>query len=286
MALQHFYQAATTHSATDEDDVKVKLKDLSGSEEDIFVSEKQNNDYYEMKERNSDTNENNYFTYKKEMSVKRIKPVSICSWRGSTLLCIWFVLFLVGVVSISYCLQVAISRIPNKKFTGSGIKIYKPVVKNRTTSQRIVTSHHNYTEPCSDFKVEPIWTKSFDKLRTKSPIRLLDVNKDGIDDILYGFSTSLDGPPHLYSYKNEDRAREVCKKFYNDIFPCFGGILALNGTNGKELWIHYTMHEVTNVNCNADLNRDGYADCICSGHGGVFEAVSGKTGEPMWKFDG
>merc|ERR1712241_969363 len=109
MALQHFYEAAV-HSANDEEEVKTRLGEMSsGSEEELYERPDK-----PVKGTNVDTNESNYFS--QEMTVKRVKPVSICSWRGTMLLCVWCVLFVLGVISISYCLQIAINRIPDKTF--------------------------------------------------------------------------------------------------------------------------------------------------------------------------
>lgn len=61
----------------------------------------------------------------------------------------------------------------------------------------------------------------------------------------------------------------VCKIYFNGSTPCFGGVMALEGRTGKELWRHYTPHEVYGLNCNADLNKDGIADCLAGGRAGV-----------------
>ena len=43
--------------------------------------------------------------------------------------------------------------------------------------------------PCSDFEVEDVWVKGFPKLLTESAFRLVDVNRDGVLDIIMGFAT-------------------------------------------------------------------------------------------------
>ena len=42
---------------------------------------------------------------------------------------------------------------------------------------------------CSHIEVEDVWVKGIPKLMTESAFRLLDVNKDGVLDILFGFAT-------------------------------------------------------------------------------------------------
>lgn len=43
--------------------------------------------------------------------------------------------------------------------------------------------------PCNKLKVEDVWVKGFPKLLTESAFRLLDINKDGVLDIVMGFAT-------------------------------------------------------------------------------------------------
>ena len=61
----------------------------------------------------------------------------------------------------------------------------------------------------------------------------------------------------------------VCDIYFSGQQPCFGGVLALNGKDGSELWRHWTAHEVYAVNCNEDLNKDGVKDCLVAGRAGV-----------------
>ena len=42
---------------------------------------------------------------------------------------------------------------------------------------------------CSHIEVEDVWVKGMPKLMTESAFRLLDVNNDGVLDILFGFAT-------------------------------------------------------------------------------------------------
>jgi hypothetical protein len=63
----------------------------------------------------------------------------------------------------------------------------------------------------------------------------------------------------------------VCDLYFNGSVPCFGGILALEGATGRELWRYYSQHEIFALNCNEDLDKDGVKDCL----GGGRAAVSG-----------
>lgn len=57
----------------------------------------------------------------------------------------------------------------------------------------------------------------------------------------------------------------MCDIYFNGTHPCLGGVLALNGVDGKEIWRHYTQHEVFALNCGYDLDKDGVMDCLAAG---------------------
>eukprot|EP00106_Octopus_bimaculoides_P010095 XP_014777537.1 PREDICTED: uncharacterized protein LOC106874346 [Octopus bimaculoides] len=128
---------------------------------------------------------------------------------------------------------------------------------------------------CSNVEVEDVWVVGLPKLTTESAIRLVDVNSDGELDIIFGFGTGVDG-------KNIPEV--VCKIYFNNTFPCFGGVMALEGQTGKELWRHYSNHEVYGLNCNSDLNGDNIPDCLAGGRAGVFQVISGRDGTLIWDF--
>ncbi|KAL3885796.1 hypothetical protein ACJMK2_025834 [Sinanodonta woodiana] len=129
---------------------------------------------------------------------------------------------------------------------------------------------------CDSIQVEDVWVKGFPKLLTESAFRLVDVNKDGVLDVILGFATGADG------YKVP---KFVCDIYFNGTKPCFGGLMALEGLTGRELWRHYGPHELYGINCNADLDKDGIPDCLCGGRAGAFQAISGKTGSLLWSFE-
>lgn len=41
--------------------------------------------------------------------------------------------------------------------------------------------------PCSELKVTEMWTASFPHLTSEAEVRVLDVNQDGIEDVMMGF---------------------------------------------------------------------------------------------------
>ncbi|XP_053372852.1 uncharacterized protein LOC128546395 [Mercenaria mercenaria] len=128
---------------------------------------------------------------------------------------------------------------------------------------------------CDHIEVEDVWTVGIPKLLTESSFRLVDVNQDGVLDIIVGFATGADG----YNIPSI-----VCDIYFAGTYPCFGGLLALEGSSGKELWRHYSDHEIYGINCGVDLNKDGVMDCLAGGRAGAFQAVSGKDGSLIWNF--
>lgn len=43
--------------------------------------------------------------------------------------------------------------------------------------------------PCSKLSVKEMWSIKLPKLTSESPIRTLDVNMDGVEDIIFGYGT-------------------------------------------------------------------------------------------------
>lgn len=61
----------------------------------------------------------------------------------------------------------------------------------------------------------------------------------------------------------------ICDVYFGGNYPCFGGIMALNGKHGEKIWTTFTKHEVFALNCNADLDMDDISDCVAGGRAGV-----------------
>lgn len=128
---------------------------------------------------------------------------------------------------------------------------------------------------CDHISIQDVWTEGIPKLLTESAFRSVDVNQDGILDIILGFATGADG----YNIP-----KIVCDIYFGGTYPCFGGLIAFEGATGKELWRHYSDHELYGINCAVDLNKDDVVDCFAGGRAGAFQAVSGKDGSLLWNF--
>lgn len=162
--------------------------------------------------------------------------------------CIGYVILCSVVVIIITLIVVNFLNKKTRKPTHSQSKDYK--------------SQSSKIKGCDHVEVEDVWITALPKLLTESAFRLLDVNRDGTLDVIFGFATGVDG----YSIP-----RIVCDIYFNGTYPCFGGMMAIDGRNGIELWRYYTDHEIFGINCNADLNSDGVKDCLGGGRAGVHD---------------
>lgn len=43
--------------------------------------------------------------------------------------------------------------------------------------------------PCTSLKVTDVWSVNLPALTTDSPVRTLDIDRDGIEDVVFGFGT-------------------------------------------------------------------------------------------------
>jgi hypothetical protein len=130
---------------------------------------------------------------------------------------------------------------------------------------------------CHDMEIIPVWQAKFPKLIVESSTRIIKVNEDDIPDVVIGFGTGADG---------YDIPEFVCDIYFDGQKPCLGGVLALDGKTGVEIWRLWTKHEIFALTCQADLDGDGVTDCLAGGRAGVFLAVSLKEGKELWSFGG
>lgn len=122
--------------------------------------------------------------------------------------------------------------------------------------------------PCTQMSVSKVWSKAFTRLSTESPVRKLDVNGDGVIDIVLGYGVD-DSIQYALDNHGSVPKCEVENAGYREMLPCEGGILALDGATGNTLWQRWTASIVFSLMCKNDLNKDDQIDCIASGRGGV-----------------
>ncbi|XP_065088687.1 uncharacterized protein LOC135710127 [Ochlerotatus camptorhynchus] len=131
--------------------------------------------------------------------------------------------------------------------------------------------------PCTRITVQKVWSRVVARVNSESPLRKLDVNGDGVLDVIvgYGIDEMIDDThgfiPRCTSLKTN----------LTDV--CGGGLLALNGINGDTLWQKWTSFTIFSLKCTIDINADGQNDCVAAGRGGLILAVNGRDGNILWE---
>lgn len=204
--------------------------------------------------------------------IRRAHSKPWCTARAGLICLLWLAFFTICSAGLVLLILRAIDSLGSKK---SASHLQPHFEKKLSLNKQSILDDENNFASCDKVSATKVWHSSFPKLMTETAVRLNDVNQDGIDDLMIGFSTGVDG---------YNAPKISCDLYFNGTYPCYGGLLALDGKTGQEIWRHYTMHEIYGVNCNGDLDTDGVRDCLVSGRGGVFEVVSGKTGNMIWGF--
>ncbi|KAH6921196.1 hypothetical protein HPB50_027814 [Hyalomma asiaticum] len=112
---------------------------------------------------------------------------------------------------------------------------------------------------CRQLRHHYVWNNTMPMLTTESAFRHLDVNEDGTLDVVFGFGTAAGNR------------------------GCGGGVAALDGRSGNELWRLYVAHELFALSCRLDLDADGVWDCIAGGRMAVRKLLVAQvstTGDP------
>ena len=112
---------------------------------------------------------------------------------------------------------------------------------------------------------------------------VIDVNSDGIDDIIYTYSYFV---KHLYLYycTSSTDYENACMEETG--YPvCGSNLVAVNGLNGELIWSHDVTRPVFGIRCVVDVNEDGETDCFIIGRYHQWETIDKKTGETIWEAD-
>lgn len=127
------------------------------------------------------------------------------------------------------------------------------------------------------------WKKKMENYGSESCVRLIDVDNDGVLDIIFGASLSENIGEGLQ--KLHTSAEEICKMKHMS-YPCLGHLFAIRGTDGEVLWKTFTKSAVIFINCeDFDVNKDGQKDCIVTGRRATLQAVNPKNGKILWLGD-
>ena len=112
---------------------------------------------------------------------------------------------------------------------------------------------------------------------------VIDVNNDGIDDIIYTyehFTTTLD----IYYCTSSDAYEEACLRDTGQ-HTCGSTVLAVNGYDGEIIWMHNLTRPAFGIQCNMDVNGDKEIDCFIIGRYAMWEAIDRITGQTLWEVD-
>jgi outer membrane protein assembly factor BamB len=102
------------------------------------------------------------------------------------------------------------------------------------------------------------WDSTFYDIISSSSPREVDLNSDGILDIVMGAGSE--------EWKRTER-----------------GIIAINGASGEVLWVAKSSNQIVGTPVFQDLDDDGTLDVIIGGRSGELQALDGKNGHLFWK---
>ena len=102
------------------------------------------------------------------------------------------------------------------------------------------------------------WSTTIDSVSVLSSPRAVDLNNDGIKDVVIGSGTDS-------AYSNY-------------------GVVAINGANGQVLWTTPTRDEIFSSAQFLDVNNDAVKDVIIGGRDAQLLAINGVDGSLIWEF--
>lgn len=103
------------------------------------------------------------------------------------------------------------------------------------------------------------WVANFPEIGCYSSPRVVDLNKDGVLDIILGGSK-------------------------NEFLPLENGVIAINGQDGKILWTTPGTDQVVGSAVFEEVTGDGIADVFIGGRKNQLYGINGATGALLWSF--
>ncbi len=116
-----------------------------------------------------------------------------------------------------------------------------------------------FTTGCTSHKTKIVWDQSFPVIGSQSSPRPIDINQDGVDDLVMG----------------------ACKNEYQ---PTEMGVIALDGKSGNILWQSDAGDQVYGSATVIDINNDSIQDVIIGGRWSYLRALDGKNGKVLWSY--
>jgi hypothetical protein len=115
---------------------------------------------------------------------------------------------------------------------------------------------------------------------SESCIRLMDINGDGLDDILVALTEVTAITNEIEKDKNRPR---YCQSL-NVETPCSGAVYGIRGYDFSILWSFRVKQSIFELVCDEiDLDDDGYRDCIGTGRQATLVAFDPRNGKIFWR---
>ena len=108
-------------------------------------------------------------------------------------------------------------------------------------------------------KTELAWEKNLYLIGSQSSPRVVDLNQDGVGDIVMG------------------AGRE-------EIAPSDYGVFAIDGNSGELLWKQATNAQIVGSAQFQDINGDSISDIFIGGRNANLKALDGRTGSLIWEY--
>lgn len=104
-----------------------------------------------------------------------------------------------------------------------------------------------------------VWSVSFPNVTSSSSIKCVDLNNDGVQDIVIGAGG--------VEWDKTDT-----------------GVLAIDGKNGAKIWQAKARNQIVGSAVFLDINADKTLDIIIGGRSAELQVLDGKTGKLIWEF--
>ncbi|KAK3607560.1 hypothetical protein CHS0354_011095 [Potamilus streckersoni] len=132
------------------------------------------------------------------------------------------------------------------------------------------------------------WEVRLPQQSTEANVRLVDVDGDGLLDIIV--ATTLVFENSTVKIKGKQVPKEYIKNdCHNEDWlgtehPCMNLLIAYRGYDGKQLWVTPCKSKMFVTNCEEfDVNKDGKKDCIGAGRHASLTAFDPYKGAILWE---